>query len=91
MSYASVMVYVAADATPEPLVRLGASLAEVNAASILISLMVAGSGLAITLIAIGLSWQQERNIISAELAPEVSPNVPGHSSVAGCVARVAGV
>ena len=28
MSYASVMVYVAADATPEPLIRLGASLAD---------------------------------------------------------------
>jgi RsiW-degrading membrane proteinase PrsW (M82 family) len=51
--------------------NLGASLAEVNFASFLISLIVAGCGLAITMIAIGLSWQQERNIISAELAPEV--------------------
>lgn len=51
--------------------NLGASLASVNAAAFLISLMVAGAGLAITLLAIGLSWQQERNIIRAELAPEV--------------------
>ena len=51
--------------------NLGASLASVNFASFALSLMVAGGGLAITLLAIGLSWQQERNIISAELAPEV--------------------
>lgn len=51
--------------------NLGAGLAQVNAATILISLMVAGCGLAITFIAIGLSWRQERNIISTELAPEV--------------------
>lgn len=51
--------------------NLGASLASVNIAAFLISLLVAGAGLAITLLAIGLSWQQERNIIRAELAPEV--------------------
>ncbi len=51
--------------------NLGASLASVNVASIGISLVVAGAGLAITLLAIGLSWQQERNIIHAELAPEI--------------------
>lgn len=51
--------------------NLGASLSSVNFASFLLSLMVAGGGVAVTLIAIGLSWQQERNVISAELAPEV--------------------
>jgi RsiW-degrading membrane proteinase PrsW (M82 family) len=51
--------------------NLGASLSSVNFATFALSLMVAGGGLAITLIAIGLSWQQERNVISAELAPEV--------------------
>ena len=51
--------------------NLGASLSAVNAASFLLSLLVAGAGLAITLLAIGLSWQQERNVISAELSTEV--------------------
>lgn len=51
--------------------NLGASLASINAASFLISLFVAGAGLAITLLAIGLSWQQERNILRSELSPEV--------------------
>jgi RsiW-degrading membrane proteinase PrsW (M82 family) len=51
--------------------NLGASLASVNVATFLLSLMVAGGGLAITLLAIGLSWQHERNVISSELAPEV--------------------
>jgi RsiW-degrading membrane proteinase PrsW (M82 family) len=51
--------------------NLGASLASVNLATFLISLMVAGGGLAVILVAIGLSWQQERNVISAELMPEV--------------------
>lgn len=41
----------------------------VNVATFLLSLMVAGGGLAITLLAIGLSWQQERNVITAELNP----------------------
>jgi RsiW-degrading membrane proteinase PrsW (M82 family) len=51
--------------------NLGASLAAVNVATFLLSLMVAGGGLAITLLAIGLSWQQERNVITAELNPEI--------------------
>ena len=51
--------------------NLGASLSSVNFATFAISLVIAGAGLAITLIAIGLSWQQERNVISAELAPEI--------------------
>lgn len=51
--------------------NLGASLASVTFISFGLSLFVAGSGLAITLLAIGLSWQHERNIISAELSPEV--------------------
>ncbi len=51
--------------------NLGASLASVNVVSLGLSLTVAGAGLAITLLAIGLSWQQERNVIQAELAPEV--------------------
>ncbi len=51
--------------------NLGASLASVNITSFLLSLLIAGSGLAITLLAIGISWQQERNVISAELNPEV--------------------
>ena len=51
--------------------NLGASLAAVNIATFLLSLMVAGGGLAITLLAIGLSWQQERNVITAELNPEI--------------------
>lgn len=51
--------------------NLGASLASVNVASFGLSLIVASAGLAITLLAIGLSWQQERNIIYAELAPEI--------------------
>ena len=38
MSYASVMVYVAVDATPEPLVRLGASLADRFQNAVLIGL-----------------------------------------------------
>jgi RsiW-degrading membrane proteinase PrsW (M82 family) len=51
--------------------NLGASLASVNLAIFLISLMVAGGGLAVILVAIGLSWQLERNIISNELTPEI--------------------
>lgn len=51
--------------------NLGASLADVNVASFGLSLIIAGAGLAITLLAIGLSWQQERNVISSELTPEV--------------------
>ncbi len=51
--------------------NLGAALSSANFATFLISLFVASAGVAITLLAIGLSWQQERNIISAELAPEV--------------------
>jgi RsiW-degrading membrane proteinase PrsW (M82 family) len=51
--------------------NLGASLASVNFATFLLSLMVAGGGLATIVLAIGLSWQHERNVISAELAPEV--------------------
>jgi RsiW-degrading membrane proteinase PrsW (M82 family) len=51
--------------------NLGASLAAVNFATFGLSLLVAGAALSVTLIAIGLSWQQERNVISAELAPEV--------------------
>jgi RsiW-degrading membrane proteinase PrsW (M82 family) len=51
--------------------NLGATLSSLNFATFLISLVVAGAGLAVTMIAVGLSWQQERNVISAELAPEV--------------------
>ncbi len=51
--------------------NLGASLAVVNVATFALSLIVASAGVAITLLAIGLSWQQERNVISAELTPEV--------------------
>jgi RsiW-degrading membrane proteinase PrsW (M82 family) len=51
--------------------NLGAALVTVSYAAWLINFMVAGAGVAITLLAIGLSWQQERNVISAELAPEV--------------------
>lgn len=51
--------------------NLGASLSGVNFATFGLTLLVAGGGLAITLLAIGLSWQQERNIISAELSPEI--------------------
>jgi RsiW-degrading membrane proteinase PrsW (M82 family) len=51
--------------------NLGASLADVNFATFAINLVVGGAGLAIILLAIGLSWQHERNMIQAELAPEV--------------------
>ncbi|MCC6453785.1 MAG: PrsW family intramembrane metalloprotease [Caldilineaceae bacterium] len=65
------MVGLAAGIFAHVLHNLGASLAVVNVASFGLSLLVAGAGLAITLLAIGLSWQQERNIISTELSPEV--------------------
>lgn len=51
--------------------NLGASLASVTPASLLLNLVVGGAGLAIILVAIGLAWQHERNVIQAELAPEV--------------------
>lgn len=51
--------------------NLGASLASLNLATFLLSLFVAGGGLALILVAIGLSWQQERIVISTELTPEV--------------------
>ena len=51
--------------------NLGASLASVNLAIFGVSLLVAGGGLATLLLAIGLAWQHERNVISAELSPEV--------------------
>ena len=51
--------------------NLGASLVEVNVASLLISLMVAGAAVGLTLLAIGLSWQHERKVLLAELTPEV--------------------
>lgn len=51
--------------------NLGAGLAAVNPASLLISLIVAGGGLATILLTVGLSWQHERNILDAELSPEI--------------------
>mgnify|MGYP001159252027 CR=1 FL=1 len=49
----------------------GASLAEVNAASVGLSLLVALTGLVTLLLTVLLSWQRERRIIRTELADEV--------------------
>ena len=49
----------------------GSSLASVAPAAMLLTLLVAGGGIAVTLLAVALSWQRERAWIRAELAPEV--------------------
>ncbi len=51
--------------------NLGASLTQVNGAGFGLSLLVAGAGLATIFLAIGLSWQHERNVLQSELASEV--------------------
>jgi RsiW-degrading membrane proteinase PrsW (M82 family) len=51
--------------------NLGSSLASVAPAAMLLTLMVAAGGVAVTLLAVALSWQRERSWIRAELAPEV--------------------
>ncbi len=51
--------------------NLSAGLVEVNAAAFLINLLIAGGGLGLTLLTIGLAWQHERAVLLAELTPEV--------------------
>lgn len=51
--------------------NLSASLVEVNTAAFLINLLIAGAGLGLTLLTVGLAWQHERTVLLAELAPEV--------------------
>lgn len=51
--------------------NLGASLTSVNLLGFGLSLLVAGGGLGLLLITVGLAWQQERNTLHSELAGEV--------------------
>jgi RsiW-degrading membrane proteinase PrsW (M82 family) len=51
--------------------NLGASLAGIHLAGFAINFFVAGSGIAITFLAIGLAWRHERNVLETELADEV--------------------
>lgn len=51
--------------------NLSAGLVEVNGAAFLINLLIAGAGLGLTMVTIGLAWQHERTVLLTELAPEV--------------------
>ena len=51
--------------------NFGAGITSVNAAGLLLSLLVAAGGFGAVLLAILLSWQQERRCIQRELADEV--------------------
>ena len=51
--------------------NFGVSMAEVNAVSFALSLLVALAGLVIVLLTVLLSWQQERKVLRVELAGEV--------------------
>ena len=51
--------------------NFGAGITAVNAAGFGLSLIVAAMGLALALIAVGLSWQYEQSVLRAELLPDV--------------------